>query len=70
LLGAYIKEPDPMQAELLLDQARWQKIASLCYSYTFETDELVAYALHLLLLQRWWQVAQSREDIFAKVMNG
>ena len=69
LLETYRKAAHPLEAEQLLDQARWRKIATLCTPYSFATDEVVVYTLHLLLRQRWWNIFQNTEDIFEKVAN-
>ena len=69
IMESYRKAANPLEAEQLLDQARWQKIVTLCTPYSFATDEVVAYTLHLLLRQRWWNISQNTEDIFEKVAN-
>lgn len=70
IMALYNKESNPLQAELALDRARWQKLSELALSYSFDNDELVVYTLQLMLLERWWNIFQSQEDLFAKVLNG
>lgn len=70
LVDLYRKASNPMEAEKLLDQARWKKIAALAMPYTFDDSEVVAYALRLLLVERWWTISESKVKIFEKVMNG
>jgi len=69
LMEKYTKASDPLAAELLLAQARWRKISELCLPYSFHTDEVVVYALKLLLLEKWWIISQHREDIFKKIFD-
>lgn len=43
---------DPLEGELVLDQARWTAIESLRDFQAFDRDTVIAYMLHLLLLER------------------
>ena len=69
LLNLYQKASNPLEAELLLDNARFSKILELSTHFSFEYDEIVTYTLSLLLLERWWIIFQNKEDIFQKVIN-
>ncbi len=69
IIAKYYKNSDPWQAEFDLDLARWQKIAQLSKSFSFDNDELVTYTLHLLLLERWWFISQSKENIFSLIVK-
>jgi hypothetical protein len=64
LVQAYTKAPNPLEAEQVLDKGRWEKLSSLCAHYSFDSDEVVVYALQLVMLERWWIISQNEEDIF------
>ncbi len=49
-------QDDPLQAELALDRARWQKLEDLEKSHYFDIDYLIVYALKLQLLERWQRI--------------
>ena len=69
IVETYRKAQNPLEAEQALDRAKWEKISSLCVPYSFQTDEIMAYALHLLILQRWWIISRNKEEIIEKVMQ-
>lgn len=69
LIQLYYKASHPLEAEMILDKARWEKISNLATPYSFSQDEVVVYALHLLLLERWWQISQTENNILQKVSN-
>lgn len=50
--------PDPLQGLRVLDQARWNWIAQQEPYYSFDRDELVAYAAKLMLLHRWTRLSE------------
>lgn len=66
----YNKQSSPLESEKLLDQERWKFADSLAVPYSFSDDEIVVYAIKLLILERWWAISQSQIDIFEKVANG
>ncbi len=53
LVDSYRKCSEPMKAEKALDASRLDFIRSLATSYTFSTDELVAYMLALRIYERY-----------------
>ena len=44
---------NPLAAQRVLDQARWRWIDTHEPYFTFQDDELAAYAARLLLVERW-----------------
>jgi hypothetical protein len=53
LLGEWSSAPNPLEGLKVLDRARWAWLATHDRYYSFSNDELVAYTLRLMLLQRW-----------------
>ena len=50
---ASIRSPSILEAELILDRARWNKLEELSLGHFFDIDFLVIYGLKLLILERW-----------------
>jgi hypothetical protein len=46
------KMPDPLDAEMLLDRARWQFLDGLAGGHYFDLEFLISYGLKLKILQR------------------
>ncbi len=53
--------PNPLAAQRVLDQARWNWLYSNDAWFTFSDDELAAYAAKLLLLQRWHRLTEAQQ---------
>lgn len=53
LLSDWASAPHPLAALRLIDRARWQWLADNEPYFSFEDDELAAYAVRLMLLNRW-----------------
>lgn len=53
--GAY-KNPSILEAEQMLDQARWQTLDELSLGHYFDLDFLIIYAHKLLILERWQRI--------------
>ncbi|BBM85351.1 DUF2764 family protein [Candidatus Uabimicrobium amorphum] len=70
IVNDYHKQTSPLESEKLLDLERWKFADSLAVPYSFSDDEIVVYAIKLLILERWWAISQSQIDIFEKVANG
>jgi hypothetical protein len=49
---AYTK-PNPQERELSLDRFRWKRVDDLAQEELFGLPAVLAYALHLVLVQRW-----------------
>jgi hypothetical protein len=47
------RNPSILQAERLLDEARWRMLDELCLGHYFDIDFLAIYAHKLLILVRW-----------------
>ena len=48
--------PDPLERERILDRARWDKLSEFAragHSHAFTFDSVCAYALKLLLAEKW-----------------
>ncbi|MBM3246649.1 MAG: DUF2764 family protein [Candidatus Omnitrophica bacterium] len=54
-INAY-RNPSPIEAEKILDAARWQFLDELSLGHYFDLEYLVAYAYKLLILERWQKV--------------
>lgn len=48
-----IRNPSLIEAELILDMARWNKLEEISFGHFFDIDFLVVYGLKLLILERW-----------------
>ena len=54
-MNAY-KATSLLEAEKILDQARWQILEELSVGHYFDLDVLIIYGLKLLLLERWQKI--------------
>lgn len=54
--------PTPLLGELVLDRARWDYLTSISPHYSFATDEVVDYAIRILLMARWAQTDVGRGE--------
>lgn len=48
-----------LEAEKMLEQARWQMLDELAVGHYFDLDVLIIYALKLLILERWERIRSS-----------
>lgn len=48
-----VNQDSPMEAELYLDKARWEKIEEIKTGHYFDLGYLIAYGLQLQILERW-----------------
>ena len=53
--------PDPLAAMKALDSVRWTWLADHDRWFTFQNDELTAYAAKLVLLHRWHRLKQASQ---------
>jgi len=53
---------DPLAGLQTLDRARWDWLAGNDRRFTFEDDEIAAYAAKLMLLNRWQRLTQAAEE--------
>lgn len=62
-----VKTDDPLKAEQLLDQLRWQFYEELAAAHAFDFETVVSYFLRLGLLERWAQFDTQRgHETFAQ----
>jgi len=61
-LGEWSAAPDPLTGLKVLDRARWDWLERNDRAYSFEDDEIAAYAAKLMLLHRWRRLAQAAEN--------
>lgn len=50
------RNPAPLEAEKILDQARWDFLDELSFGHYFDPDFLIIYAIKLLILERWEKI--------------
>jgi hypothetical protein len=51
-----VNQDSPMEAELFLDRARWDKLEEIKNGHYFDIDYLIAYAVQLWILTRWEKI--------------
>lgn len=62
LINEWTAAPDPLAAMRVLDQARWRWLGDNDRWFSFDQDELVAYAAKLMLLNRWHRLATAQAE--------
>jgi len=62
ILGEWSSAADPLEGARVLDKARWAWITQRDMRYTFTPEELVAYALKLMLQERWCRISRTEPD--------
>lgn len=50
------RTPSPLEAEKILDEARWRFLEELSIGHYFDIDFLIVYAVKLLILERWEKI--------------
>lgn len=50
------KNASIIEAEKMLDEARWQALDELCFGHYFDIDYLILYAYKLKILERWEKI--------------
>ena len=67
-MAAY-KSTSILEAEKILDQARWEFLESLSFGHYFDFDLLLGYLLKLKILERWDKVQRAdKERLFNQVV--
>lgn len=67
-MNAY-KATSLLEAEKILDQARWQMLEGLLVGHYFDIDTLIIYGLKLLLLERWQKInGADRAELLADTL--
>jgi len=68
-IGAY-RNPSLLEAERMLDEARWRKLEELAVGHYFDIDFLIIYAYKLLFLERWEKIGSAdRPRMLEKALN-
>jgi len=68
-LSAY-RNPAILEAEKILDTARWGALEELAIGHYFDSDALFIYALKLLIVERWARIKQADNlELFEEVMQ-
>jgi hypothetical protein len=49
-------QDSPMEAELYLDRAKWERIEEIKIGHYFDIGYLIAYGLQLKILERWHRI--------------
>jgi hypothetical protein len=60
-IGEWSAAPNPLAGLKVLDRTRWEWLERNDRAYSFEDDEIAAYAAKLMLLHRWRRLAQAVE---------
>ena len=67
VVSEWAAAPDPLAGLRVLDTARWDWLGRHDAWFSFQDDELVAYAARLVLLHRWQRLAaESKEPHLAR----
>ena len=70
VLNEWASAPDPLVGMQVLDRARWRWLTDHDRWFSFDDDELTAYAAKLMVLQRWHRLASEAERQPAQVAAG
>ena len=62
IISEWSSAPNPLAGLKVLDNARWDWLERNDRAYSFEDDEIAAYAAKLMLLHRWRRLAQAAEN--------
>ncbi|MFH1397287.1 MAG: DUF2764 family protein [Candidatus Omnitrophota bacterium] len=66
-LAAY-RNPYPLEAEAILDIAKWNFLEELSFGHYFDLDLVIIYAYKLLILERWEKVnSADREYLLSSI---
>jgi len=69
-LNEVVRQPQPLEAERLLDILRWSKLDELCFGHYFDIEFLFVYAQKLLILKRWDAIRNAqKEQLFNSVVT-
>jgi hypothetical protein len=62
LINEWAQASNPLQGERILDEARWKWLKDNDMWFTFQNDELAAYAAKLMLLWRWHRLNRAGQQ--------
>lgn len=64
------RNPSILEAEKILDLARWNALEELAAGHYFDRDALFIYSLKLLIVQRWEKIKQAdKPKLFEEAMQ-
>lgn len=64
------RNPSILEAERLLDEARWRALDEFSSGHYFDLDFLIIYALKLLILERWERInTQGKAGILEGILK-
>lgn len=69
VINEWTAAPDPYAGLRILDSARWEWLGEHDEWFTFEDDELAAYAAKLMLVQRWYRLSREFHSQKDKAVN-
>jgi len=61
-IGEWSAAPNPLAGLKVLDRTRWDWLVRNDRAYSFENDEIAAYAAKLMLLHRWHRLTRTAEN--------
>lgn len=71
LASAACRNPSLLEAERMLDEARWRYLEELSLGHYFDLDFLIVYAYKLLIMERWEKVrASDKPKVLAEAIGG
>lgn len=59
-----------LEAEKILDEARWQALDDLSFGHYFDTDFLILYAYKLKMLERWEKIYTQDKEAPLQALTG
>jgi len=65
-----IKSSDPLEAEKILDRARWQKLDEMLLGHYFDLEFLIAYAVKLSILERYRKIGSPEGGRIWGILSG
>jgi len=65
------RNPSIIEAERILDEARWHVLEELASGHYFDLEFLVTYALKLRMLERWDRIDKAdKQKLLSQVLEG
>jgi len=69
IAGAAYRNPSLLEAESMLDQARWNYLEELSLGHYFDLELLLVYLQKLLILERWQRINRSdKQELLTSVL--
>ena len=70
IIARWRQESSPLESEKILDRARWDFVETNTPYFSFEADEVVGYALKLVIVDRWNSLIQERGEKILEEIAG